>query len=104
MKSSEVSIEALAKAVVDLHGGKALWLESTPVKETFQGEIVWEGEVQVFDLSDHPMASRCYAWSCVTDEKTGKRKFFAVLHQGRVDSPRAAVRAAIVTEFRSEDS
>ena len=30
---------------------------------------------------------------------TGKRKFFAVLHQGPVDSPQAAVRAAIVAEF-----
>jgi len=98
MKSPKESIEALRKAVVDLHGGTATWLESIRVKETFQGKTVWEGVVQVFDLSGHPTASRCYAWSYETEK--GKRKFFAVLHQGPVDSPQAAVRAAIVAEFR----
>jgi len=32
-------------------------------------------------------------------DKSKKRRFFAVLHQGTVDSPQAAVRAAIVSEF-----
>jgi hypothetical protein len=94
------SIEALIEAIRNLHGCEAAWIESVPVKETFQGETVWEGVVRVFDLKDHPTATRCYAWSYVTDEKTGKRKFFAVLHQGPVDSPQAAVRAAIVAEYK----
>jgi len=98
--SSEALTEVLIKAIRSLHGCKAVWVESVPVKETFQGDIVWEGTVQVFDLKDHPAASRCYAWSFVTDEETGKRKFFAVLHQGPVDSPLNAVRAAIVAEYR----
>jgi hypothetical protein len=100
MASSEVSKKELAKAIRNLHGCKAVWLESVPVKETFQGDAVWEGVVQVFDLKDHPTASRCYVWSYLTDEKTGKRKFFAVLHQGSVDSPLNAVRAAIVADPR----
>jgi hypothetical protein len=98
--SVEAPLEALMQAIEGLHGGKATWIESVPVKETFQSETVWEGIVQVFDLKDHPTASRCYAWSYVSDEKSGKRKFFAVLHQGPVDSPQAAVRAAIVAEYR----
>jgi len=48
----ETSIEVLAKTIHDLHGCKASWIKSIPVKETFQGKTVWEGEVQVFDLSD----------------------------------------------------
>jgi len=99
---SEVPIQTLTQAVHDLHDCKAVWLESVPVKETFQERTAWEGVVQVFDLSGHPTASRCYAWSYVTDEMTGKRKFFAVLHQGPVDSPQAAVRAAIVAEYRDK--
>lgn len=99
MKSSGAPIEALRKAVFDLHGGAATWVESVPIKETFQGKTVWEGEVQIFSLAGHPTATRCYAWSHDTDK--GKRKFFAVLRQGSVDSPRAAVRAAIVAEFRN---
>ena len=73
--TQEVPIPALVEVIRNLHGCKAVWIKSVPVKETFQGDTVWEGVIQVFDLKDHPTASRCYAWSYVTDEKTGKRKF-----------------------------
>jgi|WetSurSiteA1Bulk_404760.scaffolds.fasta_scaffold158733_2 hypothetical protein len=98
----EAPIKALIEAIRNLHGCKATWVESVPVKETFQGETVWQGTVQVFELIGHPTASRCYAWSYVTDKKTGKRKFISVLHQGSADSPLNAVRAAIVAEARQE--
>jgi hypothetical protein len=35
----------------------------SPVHETFQGQTVWAGEVEVFDLVGHPKAKRCYAWA-----------------------------------------
>lgn len=95
--ASEVSIEALEKAILDLHGCRATWIESVPVKELFEGETVWEGVVQVFEI-DHPKSKLCYAWSHRVDNSK-KRCFFAVLHQGAVDSARAAVKAAIVSEF-----
>jgi hypothetical protein len=71
------------------------------VKEVFEGETVWEGVVQVFELKDHPKATRCYAWSHGLDSSK-KRRFFAVLHQGPLDSAQAAVRAAIVKEYRKK--
>jgi hypothetical protein len=89
------TIEALQKAILDLHGCKSTWIESVPVKEVFKGETVWEGVVQVFEVQGHPRATRCYAWSHEL-EGSKKRRFFAVLHQGAVDSPEKAVRAAIV--------
>jgi hypothetical protein len=95
--ASEVSIEALEKAILDLHGCKATWVESIPVKEAFEGETVWEGIVQVFDLIDHPKAKRCYAWSHGL-EGSKKHRFFAVLQQGVIDSAEKAVRAAIANE------
>ena len=61
--ASEASIEALKKAILDLHGCKAIWIESVPVKEVFEGKTVWEGVVQVFKFQGHPKATRCYAWS-----------------------------------------
>ncbi|MGO9116725.1 MAG: hypothetical protein ACLQPD_03840 [Desulfomonilaceae bacterium] len=97
---TEAPTEALIEAIRSLHGCKAMWIESVPIKETFQGEVVWEGTVQVFSLFGHPTVSCCYAWSHVTNEKTGKRKFFAVLHQGPVDSPLNAVRSAVVADPR----
>ena len=92
--TSETSIEALQKAILDLHGCKATWVESVRIKELFEGEIVWEGIVQVFEV-DHPKSKLCYAWSHELDDSR-KRRFFAVLHQGPVDSPEKAVRAAII--------
>jgi len=100
--ASEVSIEGLAKAILDLHGCNATWIKSVPVKEIFEGETVWEGVVQVFDLIDHPKATRCYAWSHEL-EGSKKRRFFAVLHQGKIDSAKAAVKAAIINEFRKKN-
>jgi hypothetical protein len=52
-------------------------------------------------LSVHPTASRAYAWSSPI-EGSDKRRFFAVLHQGPVESPVDAVRAAIVAETRGK--
>jgi len=86
-------------AILDLHGSKSKWLKSVPIKETFEGETVWDGVVEFFELIDHPTAKKCYAWSYETDE--GKSKFIAVLHQGVVDSPVKAVRAEIVRTYKN---
>jgi hypothetical protein len=61
---------------------------------------VWDGVVQVFDLIDHPEADRCYAWSHAVDD-SDRRRFVAVLHKPPVDSPQAAVRAAVAAEYRA---
>lgn len=89
----------LERTIPDLHGSKARWIESSPVKEVFGGEPAWEGVVEVFDLQGHPTSTRCYAWSYRIGHSR-KRRFFAVLHERLVNSPQAAVRAAIVSEFR----
>lgn len=96
---SKLTLKSLEKAILDLHGCKSKWVESVPIKETFKGETVWEGVVEVFDLKNHPTAKRAYAWSHEI-EGSKKRKFYTVLHQGPIDSPEKAVRAAIVAEFK----
>jgi hypothetical protein len=45
--------------------------------------------------------SRAYAWSSPIGGST-KRRFFAVVRQPPVDSPQAAVRAAIIAEQKGE--
>jgi hypothetical protein len=93
--------DQIKQAVERMHGGFATFAQSVPVRETFEGKIVWEGVVHVFDLADHPTATRAYAWSSPIEGST-KRRFFAVLHQPPVESPEAAVRAAIVAEKREQ--
>jgi hypothetical protein len=62
---------------------------------------VWEGVVQVFDLTGRPTAIRAYAWSSPIEGST-KRRFFSARHERPVDSSQAAVRAAIIAEHRAQ--
>jgi hypothetical protein len=93
------SNDSLREAIERMHGGTATLAQSVPVRETFEGKPVWDGVVRVFDLAGHPTATRAYAWSSPIEGST-KRRFFAVLHTERINSPVEAVRAAIVAEHR----
>ena len=88
---NEISVFAFQRAIRETHGAEAEFAERISVDEHFEGQPVWEGEVLVFDLLDHPSATRCYAWAV-------DGKVTAVLHEPPVDSPRMAVRAAIAQE------
>lgn len=93
--------DQLKQAVENMHGGTATLAQTVPIRETFEGKIVWEGVVHVFDLAGHSKATRAYAWSSPIEDST-KRRFFAVLHTERINSPVEAVRTAIVAEHRSK--
>jgi hypothetical protein len=97
-------IEKLREVVQHLHGVQARHVQSVPIKEMFQGRTVWEGVVEVFDLKGHPKASRAYAWSHETDDPQNPTRNVTVLHLPPIDSPLAAVRAAIVQEFRDREA
>jgi hypothetical protein len=56
-------IDDLTNVIHRLHGARATHRESVPVKESFNGQTVWEGIVEVFDVHSHPRASTVYAWS-----------------------------------------
>jgi hypothetical protein len=96
----EVDPPQLKLVVESQHGGRATLAQSEYIKEIYKGVTVWEGVVRIFDLTEHPTATRAYAWSSPI-EGSEKRRFFAVLHQGAIKSPLDAVRAAIVAEHRS---
>lgn len=93
--------DQLRDVVQNMHGGTAMLAQSVPVRETFDGKSVWEGVVHIFDLAGHPTATRVYAWSSPI-EGSAKRRFFAVLHTARINSPIEAVRAAIIAEHRAK--
>jgi len=94
-------IAELKDVIQKLHGAEATHLESVPVKEVFNGQTVWEGIVEVFDLHGHPKASKVYAWTNETDDPENPKHHVTVLHLGPVTSAVHAVRAAIIQEFRS---
>ena len=90
-------LERLRRAIRDLHGSDSVWAEAVPVREVFEGRVAWEGEVQVFRLLSHSTAERCYAWASPAEPKP---RIYAVLHIPPVDSPAAAVRASIASNYR----
>jgi hypothetical protein len=94
----KTELQRLEKAIWDLHKAHAAHRESVPVREVHGGLVVWDGVVEVFDLLDHPKAKMAYAWAHEAD--SGGRRFVAVLGLGPVDSPRTAVQAATVQEYR----
>ena len=90
----------LREAIERLHNCRAQLRSTHNVKEKFEGQAVWEGVVSQFKIEGHPEADTCYAWSSPV-EGSDRRKFYAVLHIPPVDSPEAAVRAAIVQDYRA---
>jgi hypothetical protein len=91
----------LRDAIASLHNCSATLAQTVPVRETFRGQVVWDGLVYVFDIDGHPEATRAYAWSSPI-EGSEKRQIAAVLQLGAIKTPLDAVRAAIVAERRQE--
>jgi hypothetical protein len=94
-------VEELREAIHRLHGVEAAHHESVPVKETFNGETVWEGIVEVFHLTGHPKTDTVYAWLHDTGDPEQPFRPVTVLRIHPALSPLAAVRAFIVQEFRA---
>jgi hypothetical protein len=96
-------IEDLKNAIRKLHGVDSTHRTSVPVKEVFQGQTIWDGIVEVFDLHGHPKANTAYAWSHDTDDPNSPKRSVTVLHVPPAVSPETAVRVAIMQELRSLD-
>ena len=88
-------IDEIRNAIRRMHLVEATHVKSVPVKEIFQGEIVWDGAVEIFDLKGH-VAKQLYAWADRLEN--GKIRFVTVLQLDPIDSSQAAVRAAIVRD------
>ena len=87
-------IESLRSAIKTTHGCEAHHLKSVSVHAVFLGQTTWKGTVEVFCLTRHPKAKRCYAWSYQVGKET---RSMTVLEIPPVDSPEAAVRGAIAS-------
>jgi hypothetical protein len=97
-------IEELQDVIRHLHGTESTHVETVPVRETHQGQTVWEGTVEVFDLHDHPETSRVYAWTHHTDDADKPRRSVTVLHIPPATSPRRAVQVSIASDYREQQA
>jgi len=86
---NEIPLPAFERAIREMHGHDGQLVGHERVVEMHQGEVVWEGDVLVFQLVGHPSAQVVYAWE-VDGTVT------AVLGEPPVRSASDAVRAAIM--------
>jgi len=91
----------LIQAIRRLHGYKATYLETVPVKEVFEGQTIWEGDVEVFEIKNpRSSAKRVYAWAHDIDNIDRAKRFVAVLELPPVIDAQTAVRTAIIQEVK----
>lgn len=88
-------IDRLKLTVEHLHKCGATYRETVPVHELFQGQTVWQGDVEVFDLAGPPKAERCYGWSYGEPEE-----FITILELPPVDSPQSAVKVGVAYQIK----
>jgi len=89
--------QKIKEVIEQLHECKALFVESVPVKEVFNKLVAWEGVVEVFNLTGHPKATKCFAWS-FKDRDT--RRYVTVLNLSPVATPQDAVKVAVANEAK----
>jgi hypothetical protein len=95
-------IAALRAAIWRMHACGAVHRETVPVHEQFQGKTVWKGDVEVFDLMQHPKAKRAYAWAHIDGPNDEQTRYVAVLEIPPVKDALTAVQASIMADGINE--
>jgi hypothetical protein len=95
-------IERLQMVIRQLHGTDSTHRGSVPVTEVFRGQMIWKGKVEVFDLSGHAKAKRCYVWSHRSGKDGSDERFVAVLEIPPVKDAQSAVKVAIAAEVKAK--
>jgi hypothetical protein len=95
-------IAFLKQAIEKLHGCEATHIKTVPVKERFHGQTVWDGQVEVFQMPEHPKTKKLYAWAYKESDDKPNLKAVTVLAVPPITTPRKAVQAFIASEYRKE--
>ena len=82
-----------------MHKANPIWVESVPVEEIFGGKTLWKGDVEVFDLTNHPKAKRCYGWTYGEPEQ-----FITILELPPVTDAPSAVKVGVSYQIKKARS
>jgi hypothetical protein len=88
-------IERLTQVIFHLHKANPAWVKSVPVHELFNGKTVWKGDVEVFDITGHPKAKRCYGWTYGDPEE-----FITILELPPVTDAQSAVKVGVAYQIK----
>jgi hypothetical protein len=90
----------LQNAIRRLNGCESKYIETVTVSQpflSFRHNIVWQGDVAVFEVYGHSKAQRAYAWPSRADNE--EAQYVVVLEIPPVSSPQTAVQAAIAAQI-----
>ena len=93
-------IAELKATIRRLHQCDASHTRTEPVKEVINGQVLWDGKVEVFALLGHDRALRCYAWGNIND--ANQWEVTTVLAIPPVVSSSTAVLAAVAAKIKEQ--
>ena len=88
-------IERLKQVIFHLHKTGAVHLCSVPVHEVFHGKTLWKGDVEMFELTEHPKAKNCYGWTYGEPEE-----FIIILQLPPVTDAKSAVKVGVAHQIK----
>jgi hypothetical protein len=91
----------LRSTIRRLHRCDASHTRTETVKEVVNGQLMWEGNVEVFAILGHDRALRCYAWGHLHAD--GKWEVTTVLAIPPVVSASSAVIAAFIARVKERE-
>ena len=77
-------------------GGMARHVTSTAVIEVFEGSLVWEAVVEIFDVACNPTVKRCYGFTYREDDALA---YATVAETDEMNSPKMAVKAFVASRL-----
>ena len=93
-------VAELRSTIRRLYKCEASHSRTEAVKEVVNGQVMWDGNVEVFALLGHDEALRCYAWGHLDD---GKWEVTTVLAIPPVVSASSAVIAAFIARVKERE-
>lgn len=90
------NIQNLRQAVTALHGCDCLHSGTSRVVEFYEGQKVFDGNIQTFSLAGHPKASEVFAWAF---DNGNEPQYIAALEVPPINDPSDAMRAAIASKL-----
>jgi|JI10StandDraft_1071094.scaffolds.fasta_scaffold213365_2 hypothetical protein len=81
-------LKNLQLAIQKTSGCNAEYIETETVSEKKQGKVLWEADVEIFKVTGHDKAKKCFAWSY---DQGKKIDYVTVLKLPPVSSAKKAV-------------
>lgn len=85
----------MEQVIFHLHKADPKHVGTVPVEEIFKGQTLWKGDVEVFDLTGHPKAKRCYGWTHGEPEE-----FITILELPPVTDAKSAVKVGVSYQIK----